>query len=59
LYYILLKSGIPIKLVRLVKMCLNKTYSRVWEGNHLSDMFPVRNGLTHEMFYRHCFSTFL
>jgi hypothetical protein len=26
-------------------MCLNKTYSRVWVGNHLSDTFPLRNGL--------------
>jgi len=26
-------------------MCLNETYSRVQVGKHLSDMFPVRNGL--------------
>jgi len=26
-------------------MCLNKTYSRVRVGKHLSDMFPIRNGL--------------
>jgi hypothetical protein len=59
LYNILLEFGIPLKLVRLIKMCLNETYSRVWGGNHLSDMFPVRNGLTHEMLYRHSFSTLL
>ena len=33
--------GIPKKLVRLIKMCLNETYSRVRLGKHLSDMFPV------------------
>jgi len=26
-------------------MCLNETYSRVWVGKNLSDMFPMRNGL--------------
>jgi hypothetical protein len=25
-------------------MCLNETYSRVWVGKHLSDVFPIRNG---------------
>jgi retron-type reverse transcriptase len=34
-----------MKLVRLIKICLNKTYSRVWVGKHLSDMFPIKNGL--------------
>jgi hypothetical protein len=26
-------------------MCLNETYSRVWVGKHLSDRFPIKNGL--------------
>jgi hypothetical protein len=26
-------------------MCLNETYSRVWVGKHLSDTFPIKNGL--------------
>ena len=26
-------------------MCLNETYSKVHVGNHLSDMFPVKNDL--------------
>ena len=26
-------------------MCLNDIYSRVWVGEHRSDIFPVRNGL--------------
>jgi hypothetical protein len=34
-----------MKLVRLIKMRLNETYSRVQAGKHLSDMFPIRNGL--------------
>jgi hypothetical protein len=42
---ILFKFGMPMKLVRLIKMCLNETCSRVQVGKHLSDMFPIRNGL--------------
>jgi hypothetical protein len=34
-----------MKLVRLIKMYLNETYSRVRVGKHLSDMFPIKNGL--------------
>jgi len=45
LYSILIEFGIPIKLVRLVKMCLNETYSRVRVGKNLSDIFPIGNGL--------------
>jgi hypothetical protein len=45
LYNILIEFGVPMKLVRLVKMCLNETYSRVWVGKHLSDTFPIKNGL--------------
>ena len=45
LYNILTESGIPKKLVRLIKMCLTETYSRVRVRKSLSAMFPVRNGL--------------
>ena len=45
MYNILIESGIPKKLVRLIKMCLTETYSRVRVGKNLSDMFPIRNGL--------------
>jgi hypothetical protein len=34
-----------MKLVRLIKICLNETYSRVRIGKHLSDSFPIQNGL--------------
>jgi hypothetical protein len=37
--------GILMKLVRLIKMCLNETYRRVQVSKHLSDMFPIRYGL--------------
>jgi len=45
LYNILIEFGIPKKLVRLIKMCLNETYSRVRVGKHLPDMFSIRHGL--------------
>ena len=44
-YNILIEFGVPKKLARQVKMCLTETYSRVWVGKNVSDMFPVRNGL--------------
>ena len=34
-----------MKLVRIIKECLNETYSRVRVGKHLSDMFHVKNDL--------------
>jgi len=45
LYNILIEFGIPMKLGRLIKMCMNETYSRDLVGKHLSDVFPVKNGL--------------
>jgi hypothetical protein len=47
------RVGVPMKLVRLIKMCLKETYSKVRIGKHLSDSFPIQNGL------KHCFSTLL
>jgi len=44
LYNILIEFGIPVKLVRIIKMCLSEIYNRVWVGKYLPDMFPVRNG---------------
>ena len=34
-----------MKTVRLVKVCLTETYSRVRVRKNLSDIFPFRNGL--------------
>lgn len=49
---------IPIKLVRLIKMCLNETYSKVCIGRHLPDAFHVQNILKQEdalsAFFRMC-----
>ena len=45
---ILNEFGIPMKLVRLIKMCLPEMHSRVLAGKNLSNMFPVRNGLRQE-----------
>jgi hypothetical protein len=36
-----------MKLVRLIKICLNKNYRSVWVGKHL-DMFLIKNGLKQE-----------
>ena len=45
LFNILIKFGIPKKLVRIIKMCLTEMYSRVRVGKNFSDRFPIRNGL--------------
>jgi hypothetical protein len=45
LYNILIEFGVLMKLVRLIKMCLNKMFSKVRIGKHLSDNFPIQNGL--------------
>jgi hypothetical protein len=34
-----------MKLVRLIKTCLNETYGKVRIGKYLSDTFPIQNGL--------------
>jgi hypothetical protein len=44
LYNILLQFCIPKKLVRLIKMSLNETYSKVHVGELLSDTFPIQTG---------------
>jgi hypothetical protein len=33
--------------VGLIKMCFNKTYSRVLVDKNLSDTFPITNNLKH------------
>jgi len=45
LYKILIEFCIPRKLVRLIKMSLTETSSRVQVRKNVSDRFPIRNGL--------------
>jgi hypothetical protein len=58
LYNWLIKFGIPMKLVTQMKMCLNETYGTVCVGKHLSDMFPIKNGLKKEDALLPLFSNF-
>jgi hypothetical protein len=45
LYNILRVFWVPIKLVRLISMCLCEMYSKVHTGKHFSDNFPFQNGI--------------
>jgi hypothetical protein len=45
LYNILIEFTTPRKLARLIKMCLNETYGKIRIDKHLSDKFPIQNGL--------------
>jgi hypothetical protein len=45
LYNILIEFGVPMKLIRRIKMLLNEMYSKVRIDKHLSDNFPMQNGL--------------
>jgi hypothetical protein len=47
LYNILIEFEVAMKLVRLIKMCLNETYSEVRIGKDLSHSFPIQNSLKH------------
>jgi hypothetical protein len=49
LYNILIESGVPMKLVRLIKMYLNETYGKVHICKHLSHTFPAQNGLQQDV----------
>jgi hypothetical protein len=42
---ILIEFGVPMKLIRLIKMSSNETYSKVHRGTHFSDNFSIRNDL--------------
>jgi hypothetical protein len=46
LYNILIEFGTHMKLLRLIKMCLNETYKKSVQANILSKLFPLRNGLS-------------
>jgi hypothetical protein len=45
LYSILKEFGVPMKLVRLFKICFNETYSKARIGKHLPDHVPFQSGL--------------
>lgn len=42
---ILIAFHMYMKLVKLIKFCLNKAYSKFSIGKHLSDKFPIQNSL--------------
>jgi len=42
-YNNLTEFDIPMKMVRLIKICLNVTYTMIWVGKNLSDIFPIKN----------------
>jgi hypothetical protein len=45
LYNILIVAGALMKLIRMIKMCLNKSYGKARIGKYLSDKFYIQNGL--------------
>jgi hypothetical protein len=55
---ILIEFGVPMKLVRLIKMCLNETYSKIHIGKNLI-IFLFIMVSNKEMLYRHSFLTLL
>jgi hypothetical protein len=55
LYNIPIEFGVPMKLLRLIKICLNETYSKFRIGKHLSDSFPIQNGLKQGDAFQLCF----
>jgi len=66
LHYILNEIYIPVKMVRLIDMCLSETYSNVRVSKHLSDILPIQNGSKKENVFspllfnfvsEHCLST--
>jgi hypothetical protein len=45
LYNIIIEFGVPMKIVRLIEMYLNETYSKIYIGKHFRHNFPIKNGL--------------
>jgi sorting nexin-29 len=48
LYNILIEFGVPMKLVRLIKTCLNETYSKAVQVNICPINFHIKNRLKQE-----------
>jgi hypothetical protein len=45
LFSVFMEFGMPMKLVRLTKMCLNEIYSKVRIDRNLFAAFPIQNDL--------------
>jgi hypothetical protein len=45
LYSILIECGIHLKLIRLLKTCLNEPHIKVRIGKNVPHVFPIQNGL--------------
>jgi hypothetical protein len=58
LYNILTEFGVPTKLLRLIKICLNEAYSKVQTGKFWTH-FLLRKVWNKEMLCHHHLSTFL
>jgi hypothetical protein len=58
-YNIIIETGNCRKQTSLIKMCLTETCRRVRLGNHLPDMFPIRNRLKQRDALSPIFSTSL
>jgi hypothetical protein len=59
LYSNLIQFWVPMKLARLIKMCLNQTYSKLHIDKYLCDTSPIRYHLKQEMINSPCFETLL
>jgi hypothetical protein len=46
---ILIEFGIRMQIDRIIKTCLNESYSKVRIGKILSDAYPVQNGLKRDV----------
>jgi hypothetical protein len=55
LYNVLIEFGIPMKLVSLIKMCLNKAYSNGHIDKYSSDNFPIQKDLKQGHAFQLCF----
>jgi hypothetical protein len=44
LYNVLIEFGVPMKLVRLIKINSDETYGKLHIGKHLYYNFPIQNG---------------
>jgi len=43
---------------RLIKICLNEMYTKIWIGLHLSDTFPIQDSPEQDVFSTILFSNF-